>query len=866
VNRPRSIRLKLITLYVGLLTVVFLCFGAYIYGGFHQFLVRSLEQALDRRALQITSTILEELPSRGESYVGSEIQARYAPELNERVIRVTEAGGRVIYASKNAGLLSSVVNSSEVAKGKPVYRAEGVGNGQDLRVVTVSRELSNGITYLVEVGGPENEMVTALHHLLATLAIGFPVLIGLSILGGYSLLGRALNPVNDIVSAAERITFKNLSRRLPVPRTGDEFERISEALNRMIQRLEEAFQIANRFSADASHELRTPLTIIRGELEAFAENPALTPELAERAADILEEVDQLARIVEGLLLVSRLEAGEAQMKLEAVDLGDMAESIAGQMELLSEEKRLTVRREIEREVVVEGDRVRLKQVVVNLLDNAIKYTPEGGTIWLKVRSSENRAVLEIADTGIGIDPAALPHIFDRFYRSAEAKAGRVDGTGLGLAIVHSIMEAHGGGVSAGSRENQGSVFRVELPLWRKGKVSRTSLTVKTMVLASALLGTASCSRSPAPAADDSSGGGNAAPVVAVAKVSRQDLSKSVDLTAEFLPWQQVEIHAKVAGYVKEINVDVGDHAKRGDVLATLEIPELQDELKQADAAILTAEENVKSMQAAYDESGLEASRMNAAAKETQGLIAQQDLDNANDKNRGDEANLAAAQQRVVEAHANADHLRDLVAYSQIVAPFDGVVTRRYADTGALVQAGTVQAGTTGNSNSMPLVSFEQIDKLRLEFPVPESDVAFVHVGGLVDITIVSSGKKIEGKVSRFAQKVDTSTRTMLTEVDVDNADEAYTPGMYATVRLALAREKDALAVPIQSLTPGDPPSVMVVKDRKIEKREVTVGIETPDEAEILGGLDEGDFVVVGNRTSLQPGQAATPQLVDNPNP
>jgi heavy metal sensor kinase/RND family efflux transporter MFP subunit len=800
--------------------------------------------------------------------VGSEIQARYAPELNERVIRITEVDGRVVYASKNAGLLAPVVASPEMTAGKAVYREEPVGHGPALRVVTLSRQLSNGMTYLVEVGAPENEIVTALHGLLATLAIGFPMLIGLSILGGYSLLGRALNPVNEIVSAAERITFKNLSRRLPVPRTGDEFERISEALNRMIQRLEEAFQIANRFSADASHELRTPLTIIRGELEAFAENPKLTPELAERAADILEEVDQLTRIVEGLLLVSRLEAGEAQLKFEAVDLGEMAESIASQMELLSEEKRLTVGREIEPEVIVEGDKVRLKQVVVNLLDNAIKYTPEGGTIWLKVRSHKEKAVLEIADTGIGIDPAALPHIFDRFYRSAEAKAGRVDGTGLGLAIVQSIMDAHGGSVSAGSRENQGTVFRMELPLWRKEKerTSGTSLTARTLILAAALLGTASCSRSSGTAADDSSGAGNAAPVVAVAKVTRQDLSKSVDLTAEFLPWQQVEIHAKVAGYVKQINVDVGDHAKTGDVLATLEIPELQDELKQADAAILTAEENVKSMQAAGDESALMASRLGAAAKETQGLIAQQDLDNANDKNRADEANLAAAQQRVVEAHANADHLRDLVAYSQILAPFDGVVTRRYADTGALVQAGTVQAGTTGNSNSMPLVSFEQIDKLRLEFPVPESDVAFVHVGDPVDITIVSSGKKIAGKVSRFAQKVDTSTRTMLTEVDVDNADEAYTPGMYATVRLALAEEKDALAVPIQSLTPGDPPSVMVVKDHKIEKRDVTVGIQTPDEAEILSGLDEGDFVVVGNRTSLQPGQAATPQLVDNPNP
>ncbi len=195
-------------------------------------------------------------------------------------------------------------------------------------------------------------------------------------------------------------------------------------------------------------------------------------------------------------------------------------------------------------------------------------------------------------------------------------------------------------------------------------------------------------------------------------------SRSVTLTAEFKPWQEVEIHAKVSGYVKQINVDVGDRAKAGDVIATLEVPEIEDELKQAAAAILTAQEEVRSMQAAYDESSLISSRLNAAAQETKGLIAQQDVDTATDKNRANEANLAAAKQKVFEAQANADHLRDLVAYSKVIAPFDGVVTRRYADTGALVQAGTVQAGTSGNSNSMPLVSFAQLDVLRLAFPVP----------------------------------------------------------------------------------------------------------------------------------------------------
>jgi len=368
----------------------------------------------------------------------------------------------------------------------------------------------------------------------------------------------------------------------------------------------------------------------------------------------------------------------------------------------------------------------------------------------------------------------------------------------------------------------------------------------------------SCDKAPSPASTTD-------PVsVAVTKVRRADMTRSVDLTAEFLPWQDVEIHAKVAGYVKQINVDVGDHAKTGDVLATLEIPEIQDEEKQADAAVLTAREDVKSLQAALDESQLLAQRLNAAAKESKDLIAQQDLDNADAKQRADEANLAAAQQKVAEAQANADHLRDMVAYSTITAPFDGVVTRRYADVGALVQAGTVQAGTGGNSNSMPLVSFAELKVLRLEFPVPEPDVAFVHVGDSVSVTVTALNKTFDAKVARFAQKVDTSTRTMLTEVDIDNADFAYTPGMYATVRLTLAAVKDALLVPIQCVEAGDQPFVLAVRDGRIVKCPVALGIQNADDAQITSGLNEDDEVVVGNRSSLQDGEQVSRQVTSNP--
>jgi RND family efflux transporter MFP subunit len=352
-----------------------------------------------------------------------------------------------------------------------------------------------------------------------------------------------------------------------------------------------------------------------------------------------------------------------------------------------------------------------------------------------------------------------------------------------------------------------------------------------------------------------------AQTVEVTRVTRQDLSRGVTLTAEFKPYQEVEIHAKVAGYVKQINVDVGDHVKAGDVLATLEIPELQDDLKKAEAAVLTADQEVKSSEASFEETDQINTRLEAAGKEAPGLIAQQELDTAAAKNRAGAADLQAAKQRVIEAQANADQVRSMFAYSTITAPFNGVVTKRYADTGALIQA-----GTASDTQALPLVSFAELDRLRLEFPVPESAVAYVHVGNPVEVTVVSSGKTFPGTVSRFAQKVDTDTRTMLTEVDVDNPDYLYTPGMYATVRLILSEKKDAPAVPIQCVSTGDKSTVLVLdKNRKIREQEVTLGLETPTMAEILSGLDEGDLVVVGSRSSVQIGQVAVVKEVTGDN-
>jgi heavy metal sensor kinase len=464
-NPPRSIRARLITLYVVTLSLIFVCFGGYTYWGFKQYLIRSLQQTLSRRAHQIASTILADMPQKGESYVNNEIQARYAPELNERIIRITDQAGRTIYASKNAGVLSKPPQLAfgERTETRPVHREEISQAKERLQVVAIGYRPSNGGTYIVEVGASENEIFSALDGLLATLSLGFPVFIGLTSVGAYILLGRALRPVDEIVGSAERITLQNLSQRLPIPNTGDEVERLSLALNRMIQRLDEAFQLTTRFTADASHELRTPLTIMRGELEALLKEERLSEEQTSQIESILEEAERLTQIVEGLLAMSRLEAGETKMSKRSVNFADLVSTTVEHMALLAEDKSVALACEVAHDVKVEGYEVRLKQVVVNLLDNAIKYTPEGGNITVRVLGDESLAVLEVSDNGIGISPEALPHVFQRFYRSEQITARKARGTGLGLAMVETIVQAHAGNVSVQSRENEGALFRVELP-------------------------------------------------------------------------------------------------------------------------------------------------------------------------------------------------------------------------------------------------------------------------------------------------------------------------------------------------------------------------------------------------------------------
>jgi heavy metal sensor kinase len=289
-------------------------------------------------------------------------------------------------------------------------------------------------------------------------------MIVVAVSGGYVLVKRALAPVERIASKAERITHHNLAERLPVARSGDELERLAISLNHMISRLDDAFQQSKRFVADASHELRTPLTVLRSELESLAHSPPAVAEQYERLGSLLAPVERLSKTVERLFALSRLDAGEAQTEWIDIDLGELVASTAEQMLLLAADKGINVTCEAPGRVTIRGDRSRLKQVVVNLLDNAIKYTPAQGAVHLRVTVADAHVVLSVEDSGIGIPAEALPHVFERFYRVDATRSDETGGAGLGLAIVKTICDAHGAAVRVVSALGRGSAFHVTFPL------------------------------------------------------------------------------------------------------------------------------------------------------------------------------------------------------------------------------------------------------------------------------------------------------------------------------------------------------------------------------------------------------------------
>lgn len=361
------------------------------------------------------------------------------------------------------------------------------------------------------------------------------------------------------------------------------------------------------------------------------------------------------------------------------------------------------------------------------------------------------------------------------------------------------------------------------------------------------------------------------PTASVAPVTRGDLSSTLTVAGAFQPYQEVDLHAKVSGYIRRINVDIGDRVKTGQVIATLEVPELnaqvaaaqaqirhsQSEIARARDGVSLAEANHSALHAAY-------TRLSEASNRRPGLIAAQELDDARAKDQDAEAKineaksaLEAAKEQLGISQAENQRVKSLEDYSVVTAPFNGVVTMRYADVGSLIQA-----GTTSDTQSMPVVKLAQSDLLRLRMPVPEEDVPFIKSGEDVQIKLQATGKTIPGKIVRFTRELTASTRTMLAEVDVPNPDLALSTGMTAEAAIVLQTQKNVLMVPAGAVLKNDGQTYILIVDANncVQKRTVTLGIQGPDRVEITRGLSEHESVIVSGQENYQPGQTVRSQL------
>ena len=360
--------------------------------------------------------------------------------------------------------------------------------------------------------------------------------------------------------------------------------------------------------------------------------------------------------------------------------------------------------------------------------------------------------------------------------------------------------------------------------------------------------------------------------VGVTTVVNKSLGRQITLSSELVPFQEIDVYAKESGLVKKLLVDYGTHVKAGQVMAILEIPELeaqlqedQAEIKNAGNQVTRAQHELYRYQAQYKALHLQYTRLNSVFESQPGIVAQQEVDDAQGKDMAassqvdaGQAALEAAQSQLSVTKAKLSHDQSLFDYANITAPFAGIVTERYANLGTLVQA-----GTASSTQAMPIVKLSQDDLFRLVIPVPESYVRYIHIGDPVDVRVPSLNKTFPGKVARFSVDVKEATRTMHTEVDVKNRDRVLMPGLYADADVALEHREDVPTIPLQAVNhEGNKTTVFVVgRNNEIEDRPITLGLQTANDAEVVSGLKEGEQVVVSERSGLKPGETVHPQVV-----
>jgi len=365
------------------------------------------------------------------------------------------------------------------------------------------------------------------------------------------------------------------------------------------------------------------------------------------------------------------------------------------------------------------------------------------------------------------------------------------------------------------------------------------------------------------------------PSARVAAAMRGDIAHTLSLAGQFQPYQVVDVHPKVTGFMVKINVDIGDRVRKGETLAVLEVPELNAQLKgtvfemqRAKDDLLRTQHEIKRAEAIHSALHADYERLLETSKAQPGLIAQQELDDAQSKDLSSEsqvdatkAEAAGAQQHAEVAHTDNDRVQALQNYTNVVAPLDGVIVWRYADTGALIQS-----GTNSNEQDIPIVRLSQSGLLRLRMPIPENDVQFVHIGDLMKVRVDAIGRSFTGKIVRFTRDVNFETRTMETEIDVENQDLSISPGMYANTEMQLGHAENVVTIPVEALVLSGNQETVYLLDgsNHIRTRNVEVGLRGSKLAEIKSGLEAGDRVILGAQDKYSEGQQVSPIFTPEP--
>jgi heavy metal sensor kinase len=462
--RPLPLRVRLTAWYVLVLCIAFGVFSLLAFFEVRGSIHSAVDEGLRDRAAEIQELLEQHLP--GEQ-VKRELTAGSRVRGEDDILQLAETHGEWSYSSASAIRYGLTFPSQKKSDGKFTFSTI-YSKGMPLRILTGQIRAADQV-YDVQIAAPMDDFYDAVNRFRLVLLFSVPVLLLVASTGGYWLSRKAVAPVGEIARAAQLISEHELSRRLPILQTGDELQSLSETLNEMFGRLERAFKRVTQFTADASHELRTPVALMRTRTEVALRKQRSEADYRETLLRIHQELERTSALIENLMTLARADSGSEPLQVTPTNLNELLLEISETARLLAEGKAIQYDQRLpQTPLCVSGNAPSLRRLFLILIDNAVKYTSREGRISVVLHASDGSAVTEIRDSGVGVSPSDLPHIFERFYRADESRSRESGGTGLGLSIAKWIAEAHQGKISVVSKVGEGSVFRVQIPLSEEG--------------------------------------------------------------------------------------------------------------------------------------------------------------------------------------------------------------------------------------------------------------------------------------------------------------------------------------------------------------------------------------------------------------